>query len=111
MSKYQIGDKVILGEHDGTKTSKNWNPYMMQYVGKEATIVRLGMIDSVCQCYRVDIDNGSFEWREINMVAVVSMTSSAVATVSYGCYCTRCTDYNQYIPSDTKNFVCYGCKH
>jgi len=102
-AKYKEGDKVILGEHDSLNGSRNWSPDMKQYVGKQATITRVGTVGSHdLQYYYVDIDNGAWQWRELNMVSV---------TTSYGCYCTRCTDYNQYIPSDTKNFVCYGCKH
>lgn len=111
MNKYKPGDKVVLGEHDGSGGSKNWDPDMMQYVAKDATIVRLGTVDSVCQCYIVDIDNGCYEWREINMCPLLKKMTHDVAPILYGCYCTKCTDYNQYIPSDTKNFVCYGCKH
>jgi hypothetical protein len=112
MTLYKPGDKVILGEHQRINGSKNWSSEMAQYVGKEAIITGIASHDKTCQCYNVDIDKGTWEWRE-NVMTPVSGTGTHLSStdVAYGCHCTKCQDYNQYVPSDTKNFVCYGCKH
>jgi hypothetical protein len=113
--KYKKGDKVILGEHQtqdaqGNKIAKNWNKDMGPFVGKEATIVGHYYVDAFgINLYHVDIDNGMWTWREVNMIPVVDQAKVATPQ-SYGAKCNKCGDWNEYVPA-TKDFICYGCKH
>lgn len=75
MNKYRVGDKVLIKdlewyhEHkntDGTITVEDDENFinsfvsgMTQYCGKEAII---SMVDPEWDCYRLDIDNGFWQW-------------------------------------------------
>jgi hypothetical protein len=111
--KYEIGDKVILGEHEsltmksGTDTSKNWCADMDQYIGKVATITKVYGNDSFgLIAYNVDIDKGQYVWRGVNMTPITFNQP----TKSAGASCKKCKEYNSYAEA-VPNFVCYGCKH
>lgn len=113
--KYKKGDKVILGEHQtqdaqGNKIAKNWNKDMGPFVGKEATIVGHYYVDAFGNnLYHVDIDNGMWTWREVNMIPVLQQATPT----SYGAKCIRCGDYNEYASSNQSDgsFKCYACSH
>jgi hypothetical protein len=62
MSKYKVGDKVILGEHTNRY---GFGFHMDQYVGKVATLTRKNRgIDK--PSWYVDIDVGCSWWLEEN---------------------------------------------
>jgi hypothetical protein len=63
ISKYKPGDKVILGEHTRREA---FGIQMDKYVGKEATLIRIGYSSFMKPCWYVDIDNGAFYWHEEN---------------------------------------------
>lgn len=75
MSRFKIGDKVILGIHEYLSVAgSNWDPAMSKFVGKVATII------NGCDNYfypiegtqwRVDLDGGVYAWRELNMCSAV----------------------------------------
>jgi hypothetical protein len=111
--KFKKGDKVILGEHqekDSPSGTKNWSSRMDQYVGREATITTNALlVDDVIYMHQVDVDNGNFYWREVNMTPAGRVV--VIGTISQsGAKCKRCGEYNEFVPaSDT--FTCYGCRH
>jgi hypothetical protein len=108
--KYDVGDVVLLGEHEGDGLTKNWaSPEMDAYVGKQTTITATAGISSY-RYYYVDIDHGMWAWRGVNMTLVKSVKETIKAPEVYGARCSVCKEVNNYqLISDT--FTCYRCKH
>lgn len=110
--KFKIGDEVILGEHqdDGTG-NKNWAPNMSQYVGKKDRIKSCSVVDPTAPTGPTPtytVEGNTWVWRECNMTPV---SGTVAISTECGCFCSRCGDYNAYIPSDTKAFKCFGCRN
>lgn len=107
---FKVGDKVILGKHQGPQP--NWASDMDQYVGKEATIIKVllppvGGDMSGSHCYRVDTN--SWMWRGENMLPAV--VEAIMKSPTYGAKCKRCGEWNEYAVASPDGFVCFGCRH
>lgn len=62
------GSQVILGRHRPVNGEESWNPGMNVYVGQQARVTELAGNDWVgCPQVRVDIDEGQFNWRVLDM--------------------------------------------
>jgi hypothetical protein len=58
------GAKVILGHHRAIDGKPNWNEAMDTFVGRTATVLSLGGVDSAgCPVVRVDVDEKKWAWR------------------------------------------------
>jgi len=115
--QFAVGDKVILGEHQtidvhGRRCNQNWASPMDAFVGKEATIISSAVDDgSGSPLYRVDIDQGKWAWRGVNMTLVSSTTTRTTsATKAAGATCSKCREFNEYVEANP-HFTCYRCAH
>ena len=105
-----IGDKVILGRHQSVGGFANWFFLMDQFVGQEAIITKFVCCDPKgFDLYKVDVDGGLWNWREVNMIPC-NESISITSVKSDGCFCSKCGNFFQYV-EPTNNFVCFGCKH
>jgi hypothetical protein len=114
MSKYQIGDKVILGKHtpiaDGTVM---WDEDMEQFVGKVAIIVGNFGVYFGNQCWQVDIDFGVFAWWEKDFISTDKEVITVPEMKACGSKCIKCGDYNPYaeVNQSDGTYKCYGCRN
>jgi hypothetical protein len=116
--KYKVGDVVILHKHQIDSNGRdNWSATMEYYVGKKATITYISSAnyDLGHQLYSVDIDGGSWEWREEAFTqidkAVGQTTTTTPSNKSSKCaVCTRCKTPAPWMDYDP-SFKCYSCRH
>lgn len=120
MDKFNVGDRVVLGEH---KTDfdydKNWCGWMDVFVGKIASLTNYeGKDYDGYDIWSVDVDSGKWSWRSKDMKVVskatpvdtVAVSIAKIQTLSAGVYCGMCGEFYPYADA-VDNFVCYGCKH
>ena len=110
--KFKVGDKVILGKHthfsDDRETDWSSEGAMDKHVGKEAVLIQYRCFYNGHHTWDVDLTAKAFFWRE---EAMTLTTLTTPAKVAYGRHCNRCQDWNEYIPSDQKDYKCYGCRN
>jgi hypothetical protein len=117
--KYNVGYYVMLNKHEDIPGyGTNWEPDMDQYVGRLTVILSLGPKSPAgIWTYLVDADNRHWYWRESALTCCDSsgrplvIAATADPVIAYGRQCNKCFDFNQYIPSTQKDYVCYGCRH
>jgi len=70
-SRFKVGNRVILGRHQHHIVGGTyWEEEMNEFVGKIATLtIQAGShyYGGGGLLWRVDIDDGAFLWREVNM--------------------------------------------
>jgi hypothetical protein len=63
-----VGDLVRLGRHTTINGDDNWDSAMDEYVGTEARITAfIGQDTSGSEVVRINVDEGQFAWRVINL--------------------------------------------
>lgn len=116
--QFKVGDEVILGEHqsgvdsNGNILEKHWREGMDQYVGKRAKIIAIPKIFQGIpyQVYNVDVDNGRWFWRGVNMTPVMQVSTPVCAPQDDGAFCGRCHNFIPYV-QPKPGFMCYSCRH
>ncbi len=83
-----VGSRLRLGRHRTVAGgSDNWATGMNAYVGRDATVTRLGGTDSDgCTVVHVDADNGTYMWRLRDATVIPRRTGSRPPT---GAACQR----------------------
>lgn len=66
MSKFNVGDLVEIHRNPNDETWVYFNPEMHKYLGKRATIMRVGISNS----FGLDIDENEWLWAGVWLKAV-----------------------------------------
>jgi|ERR1700722_9092498 len=103
MARFKVGDRVILGDHVINGVQVDWNPNMLQYVGKVATLVKrykypvpIGRV-----AWNVDLDNTYHYWYEDNMKPAIEYPDQK---------CIECNISAPHVEPEDGKYVCDFCK-
>jgi len=107
VAKYKVGDKVKIEKGGG-----DWDEMCDEYIGREATIVKIDHHSSgysgYSDTYTIDIDQGDLWWSEDDMEAITSNANAL--TQGPPPRCKKCGDLFEYADPDPE-FVCYVCRN